>query len=277
MEWGRTAMSTQELKRAGILARVEAGTLKLGSAAALMAVSSRQAKRLYRRYRAEGAKGLQHRGADRPSNRATAPKRRERILELVREKYSGGVEERFGPTLAPEHLASEDREVVDHETLRRWMLAAGLWSRARKRSPHRRRRVREAHFGELVQLDGRFHRWFEDRGPESCLMTMVDDATGRSLGRFSVDWRAGELTVRGKGLIDDRLPLPPDVGAAIAAYVRKDRPACPTRRVFVCMKAPHRGFHHPSTVSTIVRRALERADLAPSIKGAHLLRHLRSP
>ncbi len=88
-----------------------------------------------------------------------------------------------------------------------------------------------------------------------------------------LDWRAGELTVHGKGLMDDRLPLPPDVGAAIAAYVRCDRPACTTRRVFVCMKAPHRGFHHPSTVSTIVRRALERADLTPPIKGAHLLRH----
>jgi hypothetical protein len=94
------------------------------------------------------------------------------------------VDERFGPTLAAEHLASEDGITVDHETLRRWMLAAGLWSRARKRSPHRRRRARMAHFGELVQLDGSFHPWFEDRGPHSCLLTLVDDATGRSLGRF---------------------------------------------------------------------------------------------
>jgi hypothetical protein len=106
------------------------------------------------------------------------------VLALIREKYSGGVEERFGPTLAAEHLASEDGLAVDHETLRRWMLAAGLWSRARKRSPHRRRRARMAHFGELVQLDGSFHPWFEDRGPHSCLLTLVDDATGRSLGRF---------------------------------------------------------------------------------------------
>lgn len=65
------------------------------------------------------------------------------------------------------------------------MLAAGLWSRARKRSPHRRRRERNAHFGELVQLDGSFHDWFEGRGPTSCLLTLVDDATGRSHGRFS--------------------------------------------------------------------------------------------
>ncbi len=71
---------------------------------------------------------------------------------------------------------------VHHDTLRRWMLAAGLWSRARKRSVHRRRRERKSHFGELVQLDGSFHLWFEGRGPQSCLLTMVDDATGAELG-----------------------------------------------------------------------------------------------
>lgn len=88
-----------------------------------------------------------------------------------------------------------------------------------------------------------------------------------------LDWRLGELTVRGKGAFHDRLPLPADVGDALAAYLRQDRPPCTTRRVFVCMKAPCRGFHHASTVSTIVRRALERADLNPPSKGAHLLRH----
>jgi transposase len=149
-----------------------------------MEVSYRQAKRLYRRYRAEGAKGLKHRSAGRASNRALDTRQRKRVLALIREKYSGGVDERFGPTLAAEHLASEDGITVDHETLRRWMLAAGLWSRARKRSPHRRRRARMAHFGELVQLDGSFHPWLEDRGPENCLLTLVDDTTGRSLGRF---------------------------------------------------------------------------------------------
>jgi transposase len=177
-------MSTRELRRAGILARVAAGTLTLGSAARLMEVSYRQAKRLLRRYRDEGAAGLKHRSAGRPSNRATATRVRKRVFALIKEKYGGHVDERFGPTLAAEHLASEDGVTVDHETLRRWMLAAGLWSRARKRSPHRRRRERKAHFGELVQLDGSFHPWFEDRGPESCLLTMVDDATGRSRGRF---------------------------------------------------------------------------------------------
>jgi transposase len=178
-------MSVKELARAGVLARVEAGTLSLGAAASLMAVSYRQAKRLYRRYRAEGAKGLTHRSAGRRSNAARDRGEREHILALIRAKYSGPVDERFGPTLAAEHLANEDGVHVHHDTLRRWMLAAGLWSRARKRSPHRRRRARKAHFGELVQLDGSFHAWCEGRGPVSCLLTLVDDATGRSLGRFS--------------------------------------------------------------------------------------------
>jgi transposase len=178
-------MSASELTRAGVLARVAAGTLSVGSAATVMDVSYRQAKRLYRRYRTEGAQGLKHRSAGRRSNAARDVAAREHVLALVREKYSGPVDARFGPTLAAEHLASEDGIEVHHDTLRRWMLAAGLWSRARKRSPHRRRRERMAHFGELVQLDGSFHPWFEDRGPHSCLLAMVDDATGRSLGSFS--------------------------------------------------------------------------------------------
>jgi len=89
-----------------------------------------------------------------------------------------------------------------------------------------------------------------------------------------IDWRAGEITVPGKGLVHDRMPLPVDVGQALAAYLRRDRPrSCESRRVFIRMKAPRRGFANPSTVSTIVRRALERAGLEPPVKGAHLLRH----
>ena len=177
-------MSGRELRRAGVLARVAAETLTLKAAAALMDVSYRQAKRLYRRYRADGAKGLKHRHADRPSNRGRDRQQRARVLALIRKKDSGHIDQRFGPTLAAEHLASEDGLTVDHETLRRWMLAAGLWSRARKRSPHRRRRERKPHRGELLQLDGSFHPWLEGRGPAACLLTLVDDATGTTLGQF---------------------------------------------------------------------------------------------
>lgn len=192
-------MSARELTRVEVLSRVKAGTLSLGSAATLLDVSYRQAKRLARRYRAEGAKGLKHRSAGGPSNHARPAVERERVLALVREKYSGAVDVRFGPTLAAEHLASEDKVRVHHDTLRRWMLAAGLWSRARQRSPHRQRRERKAHFGELVQLDGSFHAWYEGRAPRGCLMTLVDDATGRTLGRLGDEetiWAAADVLRR---------------------------------------------------------------------------------
>ncbi len=181
---GRTEMSRRELGRVEVLARVRSRELRVVDAATLMGVSYRQAKRLWKRYREEGAAGLKHRSAGRGSNRAQPEKFRRKVLRLVREKYGGAVGERFGPTLAAEHLASEDGLKVDAETLRRWMLAEGLWSRERKRRRHRRRRDRKEHFGEMVQLDGSFHRWLEDRGPEGCLMDLVDDATGTTLARL---------------------------------------------------------------------------------------------
>jgi transposase len=169
-----------------VLARVKAGTLSLGSAAGMLGVSYRQTKRLWRRYRHGGAKALQHRAVGKASNRGKPGRVRQRVLALIRKKYSGEVGERFGPTLTAEHLASEDGLTVHHETLRRWMLAAGLWSRARKRLPYRQRRERRAHAGELLQLDGSFHAWFEQRATtQPCLITLVDDATSQSLGRFS--------------------------------------------------------------------------------------------
>ena len=179
-------MSRRELTRVEVFARVKAGTLSLGTAAGMLGVSYRQTKRLWRRYRDAGAKGLQHRGVGKRSNRGTPSRVQHRVLALIRQKYSGVIGERFGPTLAAEHLANEDGVTVHHETLRRWMLAAGLWSRARKRLPYRQRRARRAHAGELVQLDGSFHAWFERRNPtQRCLITLVDDATSASLGRFS--------------------------------------------------------------------------------------------
>ena len=104
-----------------------------------------------------------------------------------------GEGERFGPTLAAEHLASEDGMRIDAETLRRWMLAEGLWSRRRKRKPYRQRRERRRHFGELVQMDGSFHDWLEERGPDGCMMNMTDDATSEvelRLGEEETIWAA---------------------------------------------------------------------------------------
>jgi hypothetical protein len=153
-------------------------------AAALLRLSYRHTKPLWKRYREERAAGLKHRSPGRRSNRAYAEGLRRKVLGPVREKYSGPAGEHFGPTLAAEHLASEDRLKIAAETLRRWMLQAGLWSRERRRRRHRRRRERKEHFGELVQMDGSFHPWPDERGPQGCLMDLVDDATNTTLARL---------------------------------------------------------------------------------------------
>ena len=180
-------MSTNELRRVGVLARVASAKLRLMDAAVILRLSYRQAKRIGRRYREEGAEGLKHRNAGRGSNRSQPRKFREKVMRVVRKKYSGAEGQRFGPKLASEHLASDDHLAVPPSTLRRWMLAEGLWSPARKRRAHRQRRERKEHFGELVQMDGSFHDWFEGRGPRGCLMNLVDDATGTTLARLGAE------------------------------------------------------------------------------------------
>jgi len=184
-------LSKRELQRAGVLARVKAGELRLKGGAALMRVSYRQAKRLWKRYQTGGSASLKHGNVGRVSNRRRPEKERQKILRKVAEKYSG-----FGPTLASEHLASEDQLQVHPETLRRWMLEEGLWRRARKRQQHRKRRDRRTHFGELVQMDGSFHHWYERRAPKACLMNMVDDATSTveaRLGEEETIWAAARV------------------------------------------------------------------------------------
>jgi hypothetical protein len=151
---------------------------------------------LNKRYRAKGAKGLVHGNAGRRSNQSKPAEFRKKVLQIVGEKYGGEIGLRFGPTLAAEHLASDDHLQVHPETLRLWMLQEGLWSRARKRKPYRRRRERKRHFGELVQLDGSFHEWLEKREPRLCLMNMVDDATSVTMAQFHEQetiWAAVDL------------------------------------------------------------------------------------
>jgi len=180
-------MSLRELKRAAVLARVDAGDLGVLQSAVLMGVGERQAKRLWARYQTKGATGLKHGNVGRRSNRAKSKRFRARVVRLYRKHYAGDPgrrEEPFGPTLAAEHLASEQRVTVDAETLRRWLLAEGLWHRVRDAPRHRQRRERKAHFGELVQLDGSFEPWLEERGPTACLMDLVDDATSLARLRF---------------------------------------------------------------------------------------------
>jgi transposase len=180
-------MSEREVRRAGAFQRVKNQDLKLVEAAEVLGLSYRQAKRQYRRYRQGGSQALVHGNAGKASNQAKPAKIRRRALALVQKHYGGKPGERFGPTLAAEHLAEDHQVSVDAETLRRWMLQAGLWTRERKRKPFRQRRERRRHFGELVQMDGSFAYWLEGRGPQGCLLHMVDDATSTSLATFAAE------------------------------------------------------------------------------------------
>ena len=188
-------MSDREARRCGVLARVKTDELTQVEAAEILGISYRQTKRLYRRYLKSGEKGLVHGHVGRRSNHAKDEKFLKRALSLVSKHYSGEAGERFGPTLAAEHLAEDHGVMVDAETLRRWMLAEGLWTRERKRKAHRQRRLRKAHFGELVQMDGSFEDWLEQRGPRGCLFNMVDDATSKGLTIFTLEettWGAAD-------------------------------------------------------------------------------------
>jgi len=176
---GRTELSSKELWRAEVMARVKAKEMGLGEASVLLELSYRQTKRVWARYRGGGAAALQHRSCGRVSNRAHPGKFRQAVVERVQQRYAD-----FGPTLAAEHLGSDDGLVVVAETLRRWLQQAGLWRRQRRRKPYRQRREPKAHFGELVQLDGSFHAWLEERGPQACFMHLTDDASSQGLGRF---------------------------------------------------------------------------------------------
>ena len=172
-------MNRRERRRLELMGRVARGELTLRKAAELMEMSYRQAKRVSARYREQGDAGLVHRLRGRPSNRRSDPRQHEQVLTAYREKYAD-----FGPTLAAEYLLREEGLVVGVETLRRWLLAAGLWRKRKGRPQHRRWRARKEHVGEMVQMDGSHHDWFEGRRPKAVLMVMIDDATNRTYARL---------------------------------------------------------------------------------------------
>lgn len=172
---GHLLMSEGERLRKVILEGVREGRVTLMAAAIRLELSYRQLRRIWKRFRDEGDPGLIHRGRGRPSNRSKPASLRQRAIRRYRERYEG-----FGPTLACEKLAEEGL-ILDHETLRRWLIREGAWASPRPGVRHRSRRERKARFGEMIQLDGSQHRWFGRHEPEACLMNMVDDATGTTL------------------------------------------------------------------------------------------------
>lgn len=174
-------MSAKERERKVAFERIQAGEATLGEASERLGLSYRQCRRSYKRYRAQGDRGLVHRSRGRPSGRSKPASMKAAVLWRYEQRYQP-VD--MGPTLAAEKLQEEGYELCA-ETLRQWLLQAGLWRKRRKRAKHRQRRERKAHFGELVQLDGSHHAWFGPEKPRCCLMNMVDDATGRTLSLFA--------------------------------------------------------------------------------------------
>src|SRR5438034_1489421 len=172
---GPLTLSMKELDRLQVLTRIAERRLTRRRAAGLLQIGERQVRRLYRAFVQDGAAGLVSRRRGRPSARRLPAATRERALAPIRERYAD-----FGPTFAHQKLTEEHALVLSVETLRGWMSAAGLWvpraQRARRSYPPRERR---ACLGELVQLDGSEHAWFEDRGPRCTLLVYVDDATSR--------------------------------------------------------------------------------------------------
>ena len=165
-------MSKQELRRVEVLTEVLAGQRTTESAAGVLGVSLRQAQRLVVRYRDAGGGALIHKSRGRPASNKLSQGVRELVLELVRQNYRD-----FGPTLAAEVLLERHGVAVSRETLRKWMVEAGAWlSRKQRRSFHQPRLRRECR-GELVQIDGSEHRWFEGRGEPCTLLVFIDDAT----------------------------------------------------------------------------------------------------
>jgi hypothetical protein len=165
-------MSEHELNRIEVLAQIDGGQLSVAAAANLLQLTRRQVFRLLRRFREEGACGIRHRLRGQVSNNRIHDAKRVYGLDLVRENYAD-----FGPTLAAEALETHHGFKVSRETLRNWMIDDGLWLPRKQRKRFHQPRLRRECFGELIQIDGSDHHWFEDRGPRCTLLVFIDDAT----------------------------------------------------------------------------------------------------
>ena len=175
-------MNQRDRDRMKVISQVFSRLLSLRHASEVLGLSYRQASRLLSRYRLEGDRGLMHRSRGRPSNRRISDDVRKRAVDLLKAKYSD-----YGPTLASEILLERHRISVSRETLRGWMVLAGLnvaKSRRVKVEDCRQWRERRSCFGELVQMDSSEHDWLEGRGEKLYLISMIDDATSRLCARF---------------------------------------------------------------------------------------------
>jgi transposase len=173
-------MSPKEVNRLEVMQRLGEKRMKQKAAAELLGISERQVKRLLRRYREHGASGLVSKRRGKPSSHQLAEEIRRKVLDFLKGKYRG-----FGPTLACEKLVEVEGLKISDESVRQLMMAEGLWKAkpARKLEVHQMRE-RRACQGELEQMDGTDHDWFEGRSERCTLLVMIDDATGQ-LGALS--------------------------------------------------------------------------------------------
>ena len=171
---GLVAMSVKDLQRIEVLTEVLAGRRSVASAATVLAISDRQVNRLLVRYRDGGGGALIHRARGRTSNNQLEAGVREYAVELIRQSYRD-----FGPTLATEVLHERHGITVGRETVRKWMVDAGFWLSRKQRRTFHQPRLRRESYGELVQIDGSDHRWFEDRAEPCTLLVFIDDATSK--------------------------------------------------------------------------------------------------
>src|SRR3989338_7661969 len=172
-------MTGEESRRLYVIQQVIDRKIRQQQAAELLGRSVRQIRRLVRRIRQDGPRGIGHRLRGGRSHRRHPAPRRQRVLALYGAHYAD-----FGPTLACEKLAQRHRIRLGRETLRRWLGAAGVWTGQRQAARHPQWRERRAGCGEMVQVDGSHHDWLEGRGPRLVLMGYIDDATSRVFARF---------------------------------------------------------------------------------------------
>ncbi len=172
-------VTNQELRKLKVIEQVIEKKIKQRKAAQLLELSVRQVIRLVKRIRREGSKGIVHQLRGKKSNRKHSESFKEKVIKLCQSKYEG-----FGPTLAQEKLEERNKININRESLRQWMLEAGLWEISSKGHKHREWRERRACFGEMIQIDGSHHDWLEGRGPWLVLMGYIDDAASEVLARF---------------------------------------------------------------------------------------------
>ena len=175
----RVVMSVKELRRVHVLHYALEKKITQGQAGEALGLTARHIRRLLPRVEQEGDKGLAHRGRGKPSNRRMPEQVKTKVLGLYARRYAD-----FGPTLAAEKLAERHGITISDETLRLWLREQGVDHFTRRTRPHRAWRERKPHVGELVQLDGSHHDWFEGRGPRYVLMAYIDDASSRVYARF---------------------------------------------------------------------------------------------